>query len=79
VIQNFAQYCQDAGICASGYYTFWKNNHVFMLRSQRLEDMDRDGVDVQIISNTPILFQYHRPVEQVHGVIVFVWIDSTHV
>lgn len=26
--------------------------------------MDTDGVDYQIISNTPILFQYHRPVEQ---------------
>ena len=30
----------------------------------RLEEMDRDGVDKQIISATPILFAYERPVEQ---------------
>jgi aminocarboxymuconate-semialdehyde decarboxylase len=30
----------------------------------RLEDMDRDGVDVQIMCATPILFAYHRPAAQ---------------
>ena len=29
----------------------------------RLQEMDRDGVDVQIISVTPVLFAYERPVE----------------
>ena len=30
----------------------------------RLEDLDRDGVDMQVISATPVLFAYDRPVEQ---------------
>ena len=30
----------------------------------RLADMDRDGVDVQIVSATPVLFAYGRPAEQ---------------
>ena len=29
----------------------------------RLQEMDRDGVDLQIISVTPVLFAYERPVE----------------
>jgi aminocarboxymuconate-semialdehyde decarboxylase len=29
----------------------------------RLEEMDRDGVDLQIISATPVLFAYDRPAE----------------
>jgi aminocarboxymuconate-semialdehyde decarboxylase len=29
----------------------------------RLRDMDRDGIDLQIISATPVLFAYERPVE----------------
>jgi aminocarboxymuconate-semialdehyde decarboxylase len=29
----------------------------------RLQDMDRDRIDFQIISATPVLFAYHRPVE----------------
>jgi aminocarboxymuconate-semialdehyde decarboxylase len=29
----------------------------------RLRDMDRDGVDVQVISATPVLFAYNRPAE----------------
>jgi aminocarboxymuconate-semialdehyde decarboxylase len=29
----------------------------------RLEEMDRDGVDMQVISATPVLFAYDRPVE----------------
>jgi aminocarboxymuconate-semialdehyde decarboxylase len=29
----------------------------------RLQEMDRDGVDVQVISVTPVLFAYERPVE----------------
>jgi aminocarboxymuconate-semialdehyde decarboxylase len=29
----------------------------------RLREMDRDGVDVQVISATPVLFAYERPVE----------------
>jgi aminocarboxymuconate-semialdehyde decarboxylase len=32
--------------------------------SVRLADMDRDGVDVQVISATPVLFAYGRPAEQ---------------
>jgi aminocarboxymuconate-semialdehyde decarboxylase len=30
----------------------------------RLQEMDRDGVDLQVISATPVLFAYERPVEQ---------------
>jgi aminocarboxymuconate-semialdehyde decarboxylase len=30
----------------------------------RLQEMDRDGVDLQVISATPVLFAYDRPVEQ---------------
>lgn len=30
----------------------------------RLADMDRDGVDLQVISATPLLFAYGRPLEQ---------------
>ena len=29
----------------------------------RLADMDRDGVDLQIVSATPVLFAYGRPAE----------------
>ena len=29
----------------------------------RMEEMDRDGVDVQIVSATPVLFAYERPAE----------------
>ena len=29
----------------------------------RLQEMDRDGIDLQIISATPVLFAYDRPVE----------------
>ena len=32
--------------------------------SRRLEEMDRDGVDLQVICATPILFAYNRPAEQ---------------
>ncbi|NMP15881.1 amidohydrolase family protein [Thalassotalea sp. Y01] len=32
----------------------------------RLEEMDRDGVEKQIISATPILFAYQKPPEQAH-------------
>ena len=32
--------------------------------SRRLEEMDRDGIDYQVISATPILFAYNRPAEQ---------------
>ena len=31
---------------------------------RRLAEMDRDGVDIQIISQTPVLFSYARPAEQ---------------
>ena len=27
------------------------------------EEMDRDGIDLQVISATPVLFAYERPVE----------------
>jgi aminocarboxymuconate-semialdehyde decarboxylase len=30
----------------------------------RLREMDRDGIDLQVISSTPVLFAYERPVEQ---------------
>ena len=29
----------------------------------RLADMDRDGVDMQVVSATPVLFAYDRPAE----------------
>src|SRR5215471_2428399 len=29
----------------------------------RLQEMDRDGVDVQVVSATPVLFAYDRPIE----------------
>ena len=29
----------------------------------RLQEMDRDGIDVQVISATPVLFAYERPLE----------------
>ena len=29
----------------------------------RLEEMDRDGIDLQVISATPVLFAYERPAE----------------
>ncbi len=32
--------------------------------ARRIEDMDRDGVDIQVISATPVLFAYGRPAEQ---------------
>lgn len=31
--------------------------------TQRLEDMDRDGVDIQIMCATPLLFGYQRPLQ----------------
>ncbi|MDA0225992.1 MAG: amidohydrolase family protein [Proteobacteria bacterium] len=31
---------------------------------RRLEEMDRDGVDLQVMCATPVLFAYARPVEQ---------------
>jgi aminocarboxymuconate-semialdehyde decarboxylase len=31
---------------------------------KRLEEMDRDGIDVQVMCSTPVLFAYGRPVEQ---------------
>lgn len=31
---------------------------------RRLEDMDRHGIDIQVISATPVLFAYARPPEQ---------------
>jgi aminocarboxymuconate-semialdehyde decarboxylase len=31
---------------------------------RRLAEMDRDGIDVQVISATPVLFSYARPAEQ---------------
>ena len=30
----------------------------------RLQEMDRDGIDIQVISATPVLFAYDRPIEQ---------------
>ncbi|MBZ0216441.1 MAG: hypothetical protein K8F25_07810, partial [Fimbriimonadaceae bacterium] len=30
----------------------------------RLADMDRHGVDIQVMSATPLLFSYHRPARQ---------------
>ncbi|MCE2563263.1 amidohydrolase family protein [Komagataeibacter sp. FNDCF1] len=31
---------------------------------RRVEEMDRDGIDIQVISATPILFAYGRPADQ---------------
>ena len=31
--------------------------------AERLADMDRDGIDSQIICNTPVMFSYERPLE----------------
>ncbi len=30
----------------------------------RLEELDQQGIDLQIVSATPVLFSYHRPAEQ---------------
>ena len=32
----------------------------------RVAEMDRDGVDMQVVSATPVLFAYERPVEHAH-------------
>ena len=32
----------------------------------RLREMDRDGVDIQVVSGTPVLFAYERPAEHAH-------------
>ncbi|MGE0736838.1 MAG: amidohydrolase family protein [Alphaproteobacteria bacterium] len=32
--------------------------------TRRLEDMDRDGIDVQVMCATPVLFAYARPADQ---------------
>jgi aminocarboxymuconate-semialdehyde decarboxylase len=40
-------------------------NHRCWDIEQRVTDMNTDNIDVQIISNTPILFQYHRPLAEV--------------
>src|SRR5690606_5500344 len=31
---------------------------------RRLAEMDRDGIDIQVISQTPVLFSYARPADQ---------------
>ncbi|MFI6883548.1 amidohydrolase family protein [Streptosporangium canum] len=36
--------------------------------SARLEQMDADGVDVQVVSPTPVFFSYERPAAQAAGV-----------
>ena len=39
---------------------------------KRLEEMDRDGVDLQVMCSTPVLFAYARPVAQaLHAAQVF--------
>ena len=40
-------------------------NHRCWDIEQRVTDMNTDNIDLQIISNTPILFQYHRPLAEV--------------
>lgn len=32
--------------------------------ARRIEDMDRDGIDLQILSMTPVMFAYDRPADQ---------------
>jgi aminocarboxymuconate-semialdehyde decarboxylase len=31
---------------------------------RRLEELEQQGIDLQVVSATPVLFSYHRPVEQ---------------
>ena len=50
----------------SGDEEFRPVNHRCWDIEQRVVDMNTDDIDVQIISNTPILFQYHRPLAQVY-------------
>jgi aminocarboxymuconate-semialdehyde decarboxylase len=37
----------------------------------RLQEMDRDGIDLQVISATPVLFSYERPADQALAVAQF--------
>lgn len=48
----------------SGEEEFRPVNHRCWDIEQRVTDMNTDNIDVQIISNTPILFQYHRPLAE---------------
>ncbi len=52
------------GMVMLGNREFRRINHLCWEPAARLEDLDQQGVDLQVISATPVLFSYHRPAEQ---------------
>jgi aminocarboxymuconate-semialdehyde decarboxylase len=54
----------DAATVMMGSREFRKITSACWDADVRLNDMDNDGVDIQIVSATPVLFAYQRPAEQ---------------
>lgn len=52
------------GMVMLGNREFRRINHLCWDPVVRLEDLDRLGVDLQIVSATPVLFAYQRPADQ---------------
>jgi hypothetical protein len=59
------RHTESGAMLMLGEEEFRPVNHRCWDIEQRVTDMNTDNIDVQIISNTPILFQYHRPVAEV--------------
>ena len=52
------------GMVMLGNREFRRIKHSCWDPAVRLEELDRQGVDIQIISATPVLFAYQRPADQ---------------